>query len=1538
MPRRPGSKTTKAAPEAAQAPVPVAVATGDKCSGHHHHYVVGIGASAGGLEALTALVSNLRKGAGMSYVVVQHLSPSYKSMLPQLLARETELPVIEAVDGQAPVPDTIYITPPNRNVVLRDGILQLIQSPREISPKPSVNLFLSSLAEERKEDAIGIILSGTGSDGSSGIRAIKASGGFSFAQDPKTARYDGMPQSAIDTGCVDWIQSPEEIAAELARLAEARPVLPTTDIQELPLTALKRLLAKVRTRTKLDFSGYKESTLWRRVERRLFANRKSSLDSYLEFVDEHPDELERLARDILISVTSFFRDREPFQALEEVQRRLLRRKEPGDEVRVWVPGCATGEEAYSIAIQLHKLLGGSFDQYRVQIFATDVDMEAMQVARRGVYSASLLSELGPDVVQRYFRPIADRYEISKTIRDMVIFARQDLVLDPPFLRLDLISCRNVLIYLQPQLQARILSLFHYALLPDGHLFLGKSESVAQQDLLFVPEAKESRIFRRRAEGVRSLPSSAGNSATAFPAVDSVPSPAAPRPASREQAIVKAASQFYVPPSVVVNADMQIQHVLGDASSYLQIPAGRPSLDLSSLLVRELKVEAQTLLRAAEQKKTSVEGRRRLPLRGKSGPIIRLNVHPLSVEGGERLYLVAFVPSEDPPEVAKSGDPHDLGQKELEDELVATREHMQTLVEELETSNEEMQALNEEVQAANEELQATNEELEAANEELQSTNEELLTINEELQVKSSDLIKTNSDLESIQNNVGMPIIVLDAEMRITRFNAAAEVQFKMHRGILGTEIGNLVLPKDMPAFGPLVQEAVGRRQPKEVHVSGDGHEYLLRITLIFGPDDRVAGAIVILLEQTEVLRATRLLNESESRLRAVMEHTRFLIAIKDVSGKYLYANAGFRSYFFAEGEKDCAGRSDTQLLSRPLAKRFRDEDLIALRRSELVEVEELVETQRGPRWLNQVRFPLNDSAGEVYALCIQITDVTEKRRADEQLRLAARVISGAAEAVMITDAQQRIVTVNEAFTKITGYAPAEVIGQTPRILRSERNDADFYRAMWEQLNRTGLWQGEMENRNKAGQLFTEWLTINAIRDEQGALCNYVAIFSDITSLREARRNLEFQAMHDLVTRLPNRALFNDRVRRAVVRAQRHQHRFALIFIDLDNFKDINDSLGHEYGDDVLRSVAERLTHAVREQDTVARLGGDEFVVLVDELGDSEIEPLVERCRQALDTPLSSSGFSQRVSASMGIAFYPADGEDVGALLQSADAAMYRAKESGPNTYCYSSAEIRRAPAERLSLINGLRQALSGGNELRLVYQPQYSLPDRRPIGLEALLRWNSPVLGEVPPSRFIPLAEESGLILPLTEWVFQAAMRQIKAWRAVKRLPPPVALNVSPLHIHGPGIGEALMRLLHYYDLSPKAVTVEVTESAMGHSPDAVAATLLQLKGMGIASSLDDFGTGYSSLSRLSRLPLTTLKIDRSFIHGLDDPDNVNDLEIARTVILMAHSLDMTAMAEGVETERQLTALTELGCNSVQGYLLSRPQEAEALTGLLPQGE
>lgn len=1491
-----------------------------------HHYVVGIGASAGGLEALTALVSRLKPGLGMAYVVVQHLSPSYKSMLPQLLGRETALPVMEIVHGQKPLPDTIYITPPNRNSLFRNGCLELVESPREAMPKPSVNLFLTSLAEERKEDSIGIVLSGTGSDGASGLRAIKASGGFTFAQEPTSARYEGMPQAAIDTGCVDWVRVPEDIAAELERLSLARPVLPVVDVQELPLSALKRLLAKVRVKTKLDFSGYKETTLWRRVERRLFANRTPSLDAYLELVDDQPEELERLAKDILISVTSFFRDRDAFASLEEAVRRIIAGKKPGDDLRVWVPGCATGEEAYSIAIMLHRLLEGNFDQFRIQVFATDVDMDAMQQARRGVYSASSLGDLDGETIKRYFRVVEDRYEIVKTIRDVVIFARQDLVLDPPFLRLDLISCRNVLIYLQPSLQARVLSLFHYALLPEGHLFLGKSESVAQQDLLFTALNKEARVFRRRADLGRAVPPTSRGSAVLANSKEGS-SPASRSQLTREQEILKEAAALFMPPGVVVNAQMQIVHILGDVSAYLQLPPGKVSMDLGSFLVPELRVEVHALLRAAGQKNAVTKGRRRLPIKDEGGPFVRLSVHPLKSAGADRLFVVAFSPVDAAPEPSGDSQEPNISKKQLEDELAATREHLQTLVEELETSNEEMQALNEEVQAANEELQATNEELEAANEELQSTNEELLTINEELQVKSGDLARTNTDLESIQNNVGMPILVVDKDLCLTRFNAAAELLFKMHRGLVGASLEGMHLPVGMHGFIEEVRQAIATKSPRDIQLSTESRDYLLRITINFALGDQLQGAILSFLDQTDLLRATRLLSESEARLRSVMDHTPLLVAIKDLAGAYLYANPSYLEYFSSKAE-DVRGLRDDAILSPGLVKLFRDEELVVLRRGELMESLIQIDTNRGSRWVNFIRFPLFDGAGQVYAICLQATDVTQKRQAEEQLRLAARVINGAAEAVVVTDPQQRIVTVNSAFSQITGYGADDVVGKTPAILKSGRHDNQFYEAMWRSLAQEGVWQGEIENRRKNGEIYAEWLTINAIRDDDGELVNYVAIFSDISSLREARRKLEFQALHDVLTGLPNRALFNDRVRHAVARAGRSHERFGVVFIDLDNFKDINDSLGHESGDAMLRSVADRLQRELRIQDTVARLGGDEFVVLVEDLKAGEIELLVERCRSALSTPVTIHGRELYVSASMGIAIYPLDGQDVGQLLQSADAAMYRAKQLGRNTYCFSSQETRQGPADRLNLINGLRLALESDDELHLVYQPQFSLPERRPVGLEALMRWRSPTLGNVPPDRFIPLAEESGLILPLTDWLFRNALTQISAWRAEGRDLLPVALNISPFHARGQHLGDSLMRYLEAYNLPASAVSIEVTEGAMGHNPEALTSTLLQLKGMGVKSSLDDFGTGFSSLSRLSRLPISTLKIDRSFVDGLDDPSNTHDLEIARTVILMAHSLEMSALAEGVETEQQLETLVSLGCDAVQGFLLARPMVAK----------
>ena len=482
-------KKKRASPKKAVAPTALPVSD-------ERPFIVGIGASAGGLEALSQLFPNLPKNLGLSYVVVQHLSPTYRSMMAHLLGRETTMPVRDIEDGSRPEPNTVYITPPNRNVSLHLGCFRLVVPAKESLPKPSVNLFFTSLADEAAESCIGIILSGTGSDGASGIHAIKAAGGFTFSQDPTTAKYNGMPQSAIDTGSVDWILPPENMGAEIGLIVQNRGCIPmATQAANAPAT-LKTLLAKVRGRTKVDFSQYKEPTLWRRIERRMAANHVGTLPDYLALVDERPGELDKLCKDILISVTSFFRDTEAFAGLEKVVARILIGKSAGDDIRIWVAGCATGEEAYSLAILFAEQLGSAFDQYRIQIFATDIDLEAMARARRGIFPAPSLAHMDRNRVKAHFTGHGDRYEINKNLRDVVIFARQDLVQDPPFLRLDLVTCRNVLIYFQSELQSRLLSVFHYALNPGGFMFLGKSESVFQQEGLFDVVDKESRLYSR----------------------------------------------------------------------------------------------------------------------------------------------------------------------------------------------------------------------------------------------------------------------------------------------------------------------------------------------------------------------------------------------------------------------------------------------------------------------------------------------------------------------------------------------------------------------------------------------------------------------------------------------------------------------------------------------------------------------------------------------------------------------------------------------------------------------------------------------------------------------------------------------------------------------------------------------------------------------------------------------------------------------------------------------------------------------------------
>jgi two-component system CheB/CheR fusion protein len=1488
-------------------------------------YLVGIGASAGGLEALSTLIAALPVDLGVSYVVIQHLSPTHRSMMVQLLGRETVMAVREASDGLVPEPNAVYVAPASHNLAIIEGSFRLTEAKRDAVPKPSVNSFFASLAAEKGEDAVGVILSGTGSDGTAGMREIKAAGGFTFAQDPATAKYSGMPQSAIDSGCVDWVLAPDAIAAEIARIVRNLPPARVVEAAPPAATALKRLLLKVKQRTRIDFAGYKEGTLWRRIERRMSANHLVHFDDYLEFVERQPEELDRLCKDILISVTAFFRDPDAFAKLKEALRNIVAGKQIGDEIRIWVPGCATGEEAYTIAILLAEVLGKQSNNFRIQIFATDIDNDAMNVARRGVYIEGALTEIDPALAARYFEPQQGRFQISRTLRDMVVFARQDLVQDPPFLRLDLVSCRNVLIYLQNELQAKVLATFHYGLGQNGYLFLGKSEGIFQQEGLFDVVDKTARVYRRHPSDNRGL-----HLTYRLPDLPGPMTPPVSKP-DAEQTLIEAAIKAYVPACILVDAAFEILHLYGEVAEYLTIVPGKPSFNLQHMIRRELRTDLQLLQHRAEQTGEVAMGRPRSVKINDVRRHVALAVHPLPGGVANAKFLVGFRTVAEPdPTVVPSRDGADVeidrDVRELEDELIMTRERLQTVIEELETSNEEMQALNEEVQAANEELQSSNEELEAANEELQSTNEELTTVNEELQIRSAELDEALNSLERVINSVGFPIMVVNEQIKLQRFNSPAAAVFSLSKSAVGQTLVALRLPPGMKDFAHLAERALNDGRVVEESVFSSERHYVLHVVPYETTVPGSRGAILTLVDDTERMAQERAMRESRERLLAIMNNSTAIISLKDLAGRYQFVNWQFEKLFRVNAD-DVIGRTDSELFSPRIADEFRALELEVARRQKPIESEDTVRLSDGDRHLQSIRFPMVGQDKVITGICTQSVDISARKHAEKQLQLAVGVMNRSTDGLMVTDAEQRIIMVNESFTGVTGYAPEEVIGKSPAILQSGRHDASFYRNMWDAIVDRGWWQGEIWNRRKNGEVYAEWLTINAVHNTGGGVINFIGIFSDITQVKDSQQRIEFLATHDELTTLPNRTLFMDRINQAIARAQRLGQAFAVLFVDLDDFKTVNDSLGHAAGDQLLRAVAVRLRECVRNADTVARFGGDEFALLIEASSANEAEMTARRVIDSLCLPMEVGGNSVAAGASVGISLFPEDGEDPETLLRNADSAMYQAKENGKRRHQFFTKEVRRASDERGRLESNLRPAIDS-DELFLVYQPKLDLADGSLIGVEALLRWQSGADGLILPERFIPLAERSALIHQIGDWVLATVCRQVVGWRNEGWLVPHVSINVSARQFQLGHLAEAVAAALARGDLAAGQLLVEITESALLANSKETRAVLMQLRDMGVGLSIDDFGAGYSSLAHLRSLPLAELKLDRSLVADL--PTSAADRAIVQAVMAMAGAIGLAVVAEGIETDEQLAILRQLGCPTGQGFLLAPPLSGEAI--------
>ncbi len=823
--------------------------------------IIGLGASAGGLEALKSFFSKVPKESGMAYVVVVHMTRNQPSLMPDLLQRTTPLPVSSATDGQIVAPGNIYVIPPDKEISVYQGSLQLFDIQDKGVTHP-IDLFLRSLAQDQGKQAAAIILSGTGTDGSLGIKNIHANEGVVFAQDEASAGYDGMPRSAIQTGVVDAILPPEEMPKKLLEyfshtktMLARKSTTTTTTTTDKQQQSLNKIFAILRAQIGHDFSAYKVNTILRRINRRMGLNQIDTHDIYLRFLRENPSEVEALFRELLIGVTNFFRDSASFDALKtSVLPAHLEQMNEDDTFRAWIPGCSTGEEVYSLAIVLRELFDNSPKRLNLQLFGTDIDKFAIDKAREGLFPASITADVSRERINRFFSKEDNFFRIRKEIRDCVVFSVQDLIKDPPFSRLNMLCCRNLLIYLNTEMQKKILPLFHYTLKPDGILVLGSSETIGGFTNLFHTVDKKWKIFRRQEvpnamrmpvdfpRGLSTVDNGSDYEKIGHPV----------QKADISLATQRAILDQFAPTAILIDTKGEILHIQGRTGKYLEALSGPPSQNILDLARDGLRIELSSAFRAAKTSNKKIT-RKNISVRT-NGALQMINMHVCPQQSSKELvgkFLVVFediktkpqtdMPDQDNDEKADI-EPQRI--TELEKELQITRESHQITIEELESSNEELKSTNEELQSSNEELQSTNEELESSKEELQSLNEELQTVNAELQSKVEELSGIQDDMKNLLNSTEIATIFVDNDLRVKRFTNEATKIVNFIKTDIGRPLQHVVTNLNYDGLMADISEVLEHLVPEEAEVqTTEGLWYKMRIMPYRTTDNRIDGCVV-----------------------------------------------------------------------------------------------------------------------------------------------------------------------------------------------------------------------------------------------------------------------------------------------------------------------------------------------------------------------------------------------------------------------------------------------------------------------------------------------------------------------------------------------------------------------------------------------------------------------------------------------------------------------------------------------------------------------
>jgi len=1035
--------------------------------------IVGIGASAGGLEAFTQLLGQLPLDTGFGFVLVQHLDPQHPSALSQLLARTTTMPVCEVTNNQRVEANHVYIIPPNTALAIANGVLKLQPRGRNRIAPRSIDFFFESLAKDQQERAIGVILSGNATDGTLGLEAIKAEGGLTFAQDA-SAKYASMPRSAATAGCVDFVLSPAKIARELARIARHPYLADGAKRSPLPLPArssarssggagasadpadrreqdgYQRVLLLLRNHSGVDFSLYKNATIHRRMVRRVVLNQQESLGHYADFLRGNAKELDALYSDTLISVTSFFRNTEAFAVLKtKVFARLL--QQPGDDpLRVWVLGCSTGQEAYSIAIAFAESAKKVRRARTLQIFATDLNDANLSKARHALYDRSLVQDVSPERLRRYFVEEEGGYRVIKSLREQVVFARHNLINDPPFSRMDLISCRNLMIYLEPSLQKKALPAFHYALKPEGFLFLGASESIGNFTDLFAPVDKKQKIFSRKVAPARAFELPVRRDPAAISRPGKAPRPAsaagtasAPAAFSGEVSAEREADRItinhFAPPGVLIDDELQILQFRGVTGDFLEPPTGKARFDLLKMARDGLMLPLRAAINRARKEQQTVRRENLTVNQDGSGRSVNIEVVPLknlkesrflilfedSTGGAPRPPSTGPAPSAASP-VAKRRESTRVAQ--LEHDLAETRDYLQSIQEHQESANEELQAANEEGQSANEELQSLNEELETSKEELESTNEELTTVNEEMVNRNNDLNRANSDLINLQTSAKLVILLLGRDLTIRRFSAQASKQFGLHLSDQGRSLASIRHHLALGDLGPIVREVITSVQEFEREVQDrDGHWFSLRIRPYVNLDNKIDGAVLVLVDTNATKVAELAVVQARDLAEAIISTARDPLLILDENMRVRKVNAAYLTTFRSTKNSVVGHRLfelDQRCWNIPKLRRMLREIMPRRNSFDNFEVERPF-AKIGRRTMQLYARTLNQDPSDAARILLGFQDITLRRRDEAALAKARAQLTlhaGQLERLVVrrtgelTTANHRLVTSNASVTE------------------------------------------------------------------------------------------------------------------------------------------------------------------------------------------------------------------------------------------------------------------------------------------------------------------------------------------------------------------------------------------------------------------------------------------------------------------------------------------------------------------------------------------